>query len=262
MKGVEPPRLSALEPKSRASTSSATSALAAKSHAAIILSISRPARSAKAARAKRVENSAARMTKGVSIVTGQDDPLPADVVRSRKNKDLLTFTARFERTKSPIGRRPPGLARSTRTQKPLRHEYSGRLNGRKPLQDAGFLETKVLTMQVTETLNSGLKREIKVTVPAGDMEAKLMARLNDAKAKVRINGFPPRQGADPASAQGLRQVVHGRGGQRDPVQLDAPHHRRSRRKGRHAARGHHDRGREGSREDPRRRRRFRVPARL
>ena len=46
-------------------------------------------------------------------------------------------------------------------------------------------------MQVTETLNSGLKREIKVTVPAGDMEAKLMARLNDAKNKVRINGFRP-----------------------------------------------------------------------
>jgi trigger factor len=46
-------------------------------------------------------------------------------------------------------------------------------------------------MQVTETLNSGLKREIKVTVPAGDMEAKLMERLNDAKGKVRINGFRP-----------------------------------------------------------------------
>ena len=46
-------------------------------------------------------------------------------------------------------------------------------------------------MQVTETLNSGLKREIKVTVPAGDMEAKLMVRLNDARGKVRINGFRP-----------------------------------------------------------------------
>ncbi len=46
-------------------------------------------------------------------------------------------------------------------------------------------------MQVTETLNSGLKREIKVTVPASDMEAKLMVRLNDAKGKVRINGFRP-----------------------------------------------------------------------
>ena len=46
-------------------------------------------------------------------------------------------------------------------------------------------------MQVTETLNSGLKREIKVTLPAGDMEAKLLARLSDAKDKVRINGFRP-----------------------------------------------------------------------
>ncbi|MGP2492777.1 trigger factor [Mesorhizobium sp. PUT5] len=46
-------------------------------------------------------------------------------------------------------------------------------------------------MQVTETLNSGLKREIKVTVPADDMEAKLMARLSEAKDKVRINGFRP-----------------------------------------------------------------------
>ncbi|MGO4839686.1 trigger factor, partial [Rhizobiaceae sp. 2RAB30] len=46
-------------------------------------------------------------------------------------------------------------------------------------------------MQVTETLNSGLKREIKVVVPAGDMEAKLMQRLSDAKDKVRINGFRP-----------------------------------------------------------------------
>ncbi|HTV67002.1 MAG TPA: trigger factor [Rhizobiaceae bacterium] len=46
-------------------------------------------------------------------------------------------------------------------------------------------------MQVTETLNSGLKREIKVTVPAQDMEAKLMARLTDAKDKVRIKGFRP-----------------------------------------------------------------------
>jgi len=46
-------------------------------------------------------------------------------------------------------------------------------------------------MQITETLNSGLKREIKVIVPAGDMESKLLARLNDAKDKVRINGFRP-----------------------------------------------------------------------
>ena len=46
-------------------------------------------------------------------------------------------------------------------------------------------------MQVTETLNSGLKREIKVTVPASDLEARLMKRLVDVKDKVRINGFRP-----------------------------------------------------------------------
>ena len=46
-------------------------------------------------------------------------------------------------------------------------------------------------MQVTETLNSGLKREIKVTVPAGDLAERLNKRLDDAKGKVRINGFRP-----------------------------------------------------------------------
>jgi trigger factor len=46
-------------------------------------------------------------------------------------------------------------------------------------------------MQVTETLNTGLKRQIKVTVPAKDMEARLMERLTSAKDKVKINGFRP-----------------------------------------------------------------------
>ena len=46
-------------------------------------------------------------------------------------------------------------------------------------------------MQVTETLNTGLKRQIRVTVPAKDMEARLMERLSAAKDKVRINGFRP-----------------------------------------------------------------------
>ncbi|MEQ8298469.1 MAG: trigger factor [Nitratireductor sp.] len=46
-------------------------------------------------------------------------------------------------------------------------------------------------MQVTETLNEGLKREIQVVVPAKDLEARLMERLEDAKGKVRINGFRP-----------------------------------------------------------------------
>lgn len=46
-------------------------------------------------------------------------------------------------------------------------------------------------MQVTETLNSGLKREIKVTVPASDLEERLLKRLADVKDKVKINGFRP-----------------------------------------------------------------------
>jgi trigger factor len=46
-------------------------------------------------------------------------------------------------------------------------------------------------MQVTETLNEGLKREIKVIVPASDLEAKLGERLESARTRVRINGFRP-----------------------------------------------------------------------
>ncbi|TWH24419.1 MULTISPECIES: trigger factor [unclassified Aminobacter] len=46
-------------------------------------------------------------------------------------------------------------------------------------------------MQVTETLNTGLKRQIKVIVPASDLEAKLTERLFAAKDKARINGFRP-----------------------------------------------------------------------
>ncbi|MFN4273597.1 MAG: trigger factor [Aliihoeflea sp.] len=46
-------------------------------------------------------------------------------------------------------------------------------------------------MQVTETVNSGLKRQIKVTVPASDLEAMLQTRLYEAKDKVKLNGFRP-----------------------------------------------------------------------
>ncbi|NTJ42593.1 trigger factor [Agrobacterium larrymoorei] len=46
-------------------------------------------------------------------------------------------------------------------------------------------------MQVIETLAEGLKREIKVVIPAADMKARLDERLADAKDKVRINGFRP-----------------------------------------------------------------------
>src|SRR5215470_15569123 len=46
-------------------------------------------------------------------------------------------------------------------------------------------------MQVTETLNEGLKHEFKVNVPASDLDAKADAKLVDLKDKVRLNGFRP-----------------------------------------------------------------------
>ena len=46
-------------------------------------------------------------------------------------------------------------------------------------------------MQVTETLNEGLKHEFKISVPATDLDAKAGAKLVDLKDKVRLNGFRP-----------------------------------------------------------------------
>ena len=46
-------------------------------------------------------------------------------------------------------------------------------------------------MQVIETLAEGLKREIKVIIPASELAAGMEARLGEVKDKVRINGFRP-----------------------------------------------------------------------
>ncbi|MEM8751188.1 MAG: trigger factor [Pseudomonadota bacterium] len=46
-------------------------------------------------------------------------------------------------------------------------------------------------MQVSETLNEGLKREITISIPSADMVAKRDERLVDLKDKVKINGFRP-----------------------------------------------------------------------
>ena len=46
-------------------------------------------------------------------------------------------------------------------------------------------------MQVTETLSDGLKRGLKITIPAADLEAKMMDKLVEIKDQVRINGFRP-----------------------------------------------------------------------
>ena len=46
-------------------------------------------------------------------------------------------------------------------------------------------------MQVTETVNEGLRREFKVVVPMADLASKVDARLDQLKTQVRINGFRP-----------------------------------------------------------------------
>ncbi|MEM8800864.1 MAG: trigger factor, partial [Pseudomonadota bacterium] len=59
-----------------------------------------------------------------------------------------------------------------------------------PPDSPGFMRN-IKTMQVTETLSEGLKRELKITIPASDLDEKLMTRLVDLKDKVRLNGFRP-----------------------------------------------------------------------
>ncbi|ALE03923.1 trigger factor [Bartonella ancashensis] len=46
-------------------------------------------------------------------------------------------------------------------------------------------------MQVTEIVNEGLKREIKVVVPMDNLEQRLSKRLDDTKDKIKLNGFRP-----------------------------------------------------------------------
>ena len=48
-----------------------------------------------------------------------------------------------------------------------------------------------MSMQVTETFSTGLKREYRVIVPATDLEAKVKARLDDLKGRVQLRGFRP-----------------------------------------------------------------------
>ncbi|CUH40057.1 Trigger factor [Jannaschia seosinensis] len=44
-------------------------------------------------------------------------------------------------------------------------------------------------MQVSETLNEGLKRGYQITVPAGDIDAKVNAKLVEAQPEVELKGF-------------------------------------------------------------------------
>lgn len=46
-------------------------------------------------------------------------------------------------------------------------------------------------MQVTETLNEGLKRKLSVTIPAADLNSRLEAKLAELKGQANIKGFRP-----------------------------------------------------------------------
>jgi trigger factor len=46
-------------------------------------------------------------------------------------------------------------------------------------------------MQITETNNSGLKREFKVVVPAGDLRSKVDTKLVELGQRVKLDGFRP-----------------------------------------------------------------------
>src|SRR4051812_23335515 len=46
-------------------------------------------------------------------------------------------------------------------------------------------------MQVTETLNEGLKRKLSVTIPASDLVTRLDAKLVELKGQASIKGFRP-----------------------------------------------------------------------
>jgi trigger factor len=46
-------------------------------------------------------------------------------------------------------------------------------------------------MQVTETLSEGLKREFQVVVPGAELDAKVNARLDELKGRIRLDGFRP-----------------------------------------------------------------------
>ena len=50
---------------------------------------------------------------------------------------------------------------------------------------------QIATMQITETLSDGLRREFQVQVPAADLEARLAVRLDELKDRVQLRGFRP-----------------------------------------------------------------------
>ncbi len=65
-------------------------------------------------------------------------------------------------------------------------------------------------MQVTQTLNEGLKRGYQITVTAAELEAKVAEKLVEAQPDIEIEGLPQGQGADGDPAQAVRAPPSGR----------------------------------------------------
>ena len=103
-------------------------------------------------------------------------------------------------------------------------------------------------MQVTETLNEGLKHEFKISVPASDLDAKADAKLVDLKDKVRINGFRPGKVPVSPSEEGLWPFGDGRDHRPDHPRHQHADLHRARLQARRRAEDHHaDRSRRRSR---------------
>src|ERR1700685_754634 len=49
----------------------------------------------------------------------------------------------------------------------------------------------MFTMQITETVSEGLRREYKVVVPKADLDTRLNGRLEEMKPRMNLKGFRP-----------------------------------------------------------------------
>ena len=66
-------------------------------------------------------------------------------------------------------------------------------------------------MQVTETLNEGLKRGYSITVPATELEAKVSEKLEEARKDFQMKGFRKGKAPGRADEEDVRQVGARRG---------------------------------------------------
>ena len=67
-------------------------------------------------------------------------------------------------------------------------------------------------MNVTETNEEGLRRELKVVIGADELERRLSARLDELKDRVKLKGFRPGHVPEGASAEGVWPLGDGRRG--------------------------------------------------